>query len=105
MEVIVKVGTVAPDQKNYQDGDIVTAMSDVQIEYCHAEMTCHVDKAGFNDMGLRDVDSLLYRYMEKTSKYKFIRLNSNEVKRINLLTNEEDIISTCLLYTSDAADE
>ena len=31
MEVIVKVGTVAPDQKNYQDGDIVTAMSDVQI--------------------------------------------------------------------------
>ena len=43
MELIVKVGTVTPDQKNYQDGDIVTAMSDVQIEYCHAEMTCHVD--------------------------------------------------------------
>ena len=94
MEAIVKIGTVAPDQKHYQDGDIVTAMSDVQIEYCHAEMACHVDKVGFNNVGLRDVDSLLYRYMEKTSKYKFVRLNSNEVKRINLLTNEEDIIST-----------
>ena len=94
MEVLVKVGTVTPDQKYYQYGDIVAAMSAVQIEYCHAEMACHVDKAGFNGVGLRDVDSLLYRYMEKTSKYKFIRLNSNEVKRINLLTVEEDIIST-----------
>ena len=104
MELIVKVGTVAPDQKHYQDGDIVTAMSDVQIEYCHAEMTCHVDKAGFNSMGLRDVDSLLYRYMAKTSKYKFIRLNSNEVKRINLLTNEEDIISTTPNADGEAMD-
>lgn len=93
MEVLVKVGTVAPEQTFYQDGDIVTTMSAVQIEYCHAEMACHVDKAGFNSVGLRDVDSLLYRYMAKTSKYKFIRLNSNEVKRINLLTNEEDIVS------------
>ena len=92
MELILKVGTVAPDQKHYQDGDIVTAMSDVQIEYCHAEMICHVDKAGVNSVGLRDVDSLLHRYMAKTSRHKFIRLNSNEVKRINLLTNEEDII-------------
>ena len=93
MEVIVKVGTSVPDQRHHQDGDIVNTMSDVQIEYCHAELICQVDKVGFNSMGLRDVDSLLYRYMEKTSKYKFIRLNSNEVKRINLLTNEEDIFS------------
>ena len=94
MEILVKVGTVAPDQKTYQDGDIVNAMSDIQIEYCHAETICHVHKTGFNSVGLRDTGTLLHRYMEKTSRHKFIRLNSNEVKRINLLTNEEAIIST-----------
>ena len=94
MELILKVGTVAPDQTSYQDGDIISTMSDVQIEYCHAEMICHVDKAGVNSVGLRDINTLFHRYMEKTSKYKFIRLNSNEVERYNLLTDEVDTIST-----------
>ena len=94
MELILKVGTVAPDQTSYQDGDIISTMSDVQIAYCHAAMICHVDKAGVNSVGLRDMNTLFHRYMEKTSKYKFIRLNSNEVERYNLLTDEVDTIST-----------
>ena len=93
MEILVKTSTVAPEQRHYQDGDIVCAISKVQTNYCYAEMICHVDLHGFNSAGLRDRDTLLENYMALTSKYRFTRLNSNEVERYNLLTDEVDIIS------------
>ena len=95
MELLVKVGSVTDDQKTYQDGDIVCAISSVQIHFCHAEMICHTKNFGFNTVGLRDRGTLLEKYMELTSKYRFTHVHDSEreVERFNLLTEEVDIIS------------
>ena len=93
MEIILNTRTLAEGQQNYQDGDIVCAISKTQTHYCHGEMICHVDLHGFNSAGLRDRGTLLENYMALTSKYRFTRLNSNEVQKYNLLTDEVDIIS------------
>ena len=94
MEIVVKINSVNNDQKNYQDGDIVQTFTNDHIHICHAEMICHPKHFALNTFGLRDRNTLLEKFMEKTSKYKFTRLNSNDVQRLNLLTNEEDILNT-----------
>ena len=93
MELIVKVKS---DGSNpyYQDGDVVEAMSLDRIYLAHAEMICHPDNFGFNANGTRDLGTLLQKFQEATHIYKFERLNSNDVKRTNLLTSEEDTINT-----------
>ena len=95
MEGLINIGSTNPDNhKSYQDGDVVMVKSNVEIEYCHAEMICHAHEAGFNSAGFRNTGSLLYKYLENTSKYRFTRLNSNDVERYNLLTDEVDIVNT-----------
>lgn len=94
MELLVKVGTVADGQINYQDGDIVCAASQVEIENCHAGMICHPDKVGFNSVALRDTGTLFHLYTEATSVYRFTRLSRVEATRRNLLTGESDIVSS-----------
>jgi len=93
MELIVKVKS---DGSNpyYQDGDIIEAMSLGRIHLSHAEMICHVDNFGFNTNGTRDLNTLLHKFQEATHIYKFERLNSNDVRRTNLLTDEQDILNT-----------
>lgn len=95
MELIVKVKS---DGSNpyYQDGDVIDAMSLGRIHLAHAEMICHVDNFGFNTNGTRDLNTLLHKFQEATHTYKFERINSNDVKRTNLLTGEEDILNTTL---------
>ena len=94
MELVLKVNSIDNDQIHYQDGDVVEAFANTRIHLCHAEMICHPDNFGFNSVGLRDRDTLLEKFMAQTSKYKFTRLNSNDVERLNLLTDETDIINT-----------
>ena len=94
MELVLKINSVNNDQKSYQDGDIVQTFTNDHIHICHAEMICHPKHFALNTFGLRDRNTLLEKFMEKTSKYKFTRLNSNDVQRLNLLTNEEDILNT-----------
>ena len=93
MELIVKVKS---DGSNpyYQDGDVIEAMSLGRIHLAHAEMICHPDNFGFNTNGTRDLNTLLHKFQEATHTYKFERINSNDVKRTNLLTGEEDILNT-----------
>ena len=93
MELIVKVKS---DGSNpyYQDGDVIEAMSLGRIHLAHAEMICHPDNFGFNTNGTRDLNTLLHKFQEATHTYKFERINSNYVKRTNLLTGEEDILNT-----------
>tara|TARA_R110002051_G_scaffold213714_2_gene278581 strand:+ start:148 stop:975 length:828 start_codon:yes stop_codon:yes gene_type:complete len=93
MELIVKIQSVGSNP-SYQDGDVVQAMSLDQIYMTHAEMICNVSNFGFNTQGLRDTDTLLEKFEQATKKYKFERLNSNDVKRTNLVTLEESIINT-----------
>ena len=92
MELILKIDDVAGD-KSYKDGDIVQAFSNDKILMCHAEMKCHVNNFPLDTVtGLRPNDGLLMKFMEKTNKYKFVRVNQTEVKKINLITLEEEII-------------
>ena len=93
MELIVKVKS---DGSNpyYQDGDVINAMSLDRIYLAHAEMICHPDNFGFNANGTRDLGTLFQKFQEATHVYKFERLNSNDVKRTNLLTDEEEILNT-----------
>ena len=93
MEIVLKINSANNDPKNYQDGDIVQTFTNDHIHMCHAEMICSPKHFSFNTFGLRDRNTLLEKFMEKTSKYKFTRLNSKDVQRLNLLTNEEDILN------------
>ena len=93
MELIVKIKSNGANPR-YQDGDVVDAMSLNRIYLAHAEMICHPNNFGFNTNGTRDSNTLLEKFQEATHTYKFERLNSNDVKRTNLLTGEEDILNT-----------
>jgi len=93
MELIVKIKSVGSNQY-YQDGDVVDAMSFDRIYLAHAEMICNSNNFGFNTNGTRDLNSLLEKFEQSTKTYKFERLNSNDVRRTNLLTSEEDILNT-----------
>ena len=93
MELIVKVKSYGSNPY-YQDGDVIEAMSLGRIHLAHAEMICHPDNFGFNTNGTRDLNTLLHKFQEATHTYKFERINSNDVKRTNLLTGEEDILNT-----------
>ena len=93
MELIVKIKSVGSSQY-YQDGDVVDAMSLDRIYLAHAEMICNPNNFGFNTNGTRDLNTLLEKFEQSTKTYKFERLNSNDVRRTNLLTSEEDILNT-----------
>lgn len=91
-ELILKVGNdQAPDR--YQDGDIICAFNRRRIRACHAEMICHVKHVSFNGDGLNPADSLPVHWFENTHQFKFERVSNKEIRRTNLLTLEEDIIS------------
>ena len=93
MELIVKIKSDGANPY-YQDGDVIDAMSLDRIHLVHAEMICHPKNFGFNTFGKRDRNTLLEKFQQATHVYKFERVNSNDVKRTNLLTNEEDILNT-----------
>jgi len=93
MEIIVKIND-GPSEKSYKDGDIVQAFTLDEIYYHHAQNKCNVKNFGLTTDGMRSPEPLLIKFLEKTKTYKFERLNSNEVRRTNLLTDEQDILST-----------
>tara|TARA_A100001201_G_C4086103_1_gene200541 strand:- start:103 stop:993 length:891 start_codon:yes stop_codon:yes gene_type:complete len=93
MEIIVKIND-GPSATSYKDGDIVQAFTQDEIYYHHAQNKCNIKNFGFTTDGMRSPEPLLIKYLEKTKTFKFERLNSNEVRRTNLLTNQEDILTT-----------
>ena len=92
MDLLVKVGTIAPPQQSYQDGDIVCAISPIQTHYCHAECICHPTKFGFNSSGLRDRGTLFESHTRLTSKWQFSRV-AGSVERLELATGNVEIIT------------
>jgi hypothetical protein len=93
MEIVVKVND-GSSPSSYRDGDIVQAFSMQQIYYCHAQHKCHVNNFGLTTDGSRSADPLLIKFLEKTRTYKFERVNSNDVLRTNLVTDEQKTINT-----------
>ena len=94
MELIVKTKSVGSEQSQYQDGDIIETFTDLKIFNTHAQTICHPKNFPLNTFGLRDRNTLLEKYMGKVSQFKFTRLNSNDVQKLNLITDEEYIINT-----------
>ncbi len=92
MEVIVKIND-GSSSTSYKDGDILQAFSMQQIYYCHAQHKCHVRNFNFTTDGMREADPLLLKFLENTNTYKFERVNSNEILRTNLLTEEQKTLS------------
>jgi len=94
VELILRVNS-SSNQSSYQDGDIVAAFSMESIYMCHAQNKCHLRHFPLDTVtGLRPNNSLIMKFKEKTNTYKFQRLNSNDVSRTNLITGEQDIISS-----------
>jgi hypothetical protein len=91
MEVIVKIND-GPVASSYKDGDIIQAFTLDEIYYHHAQQKCHVKNFGLETNGSRTPDPLLINFLERTKTYKFERINSNYVKRTNLITGEETIL-------------
>lgn len=89
-ELLLKVGSVSPDQATYQDGDVVSAYSDNHIS-CHHVFNIFTPIAafGFTRAGLRLTGTLLHYRMEQTSEFRFERVSATEVKRTNLTTGVE----------------
>jgi len=92
-ELILKIGSISPNPAHYQDGDIIEAFNRRRIRQCHAEHICHVKHVPFNSDGLNPISCLTAKMFEQTALYKFIRVSNKEVKRINLITLEEEIFS------------
>lgn len=94
MELVINVGSSGEGvQTAYQDGDILDSFSESRTDACHIEMICSKLNFGMNSSGFREPGTLFEKYLSKTRTYKFIRLNGSQVKRINLITLEEDVLS------------
>jgi len=95
MELIVKVGNPDGPQTSYRDGDIIQTFSPDRILLSNAGTICNVNNFPLNEVtGLRDNDSLLMKCLELMNTYKFERVNSNDIRRTNMITGEEDILNT-----------
>lgn len=95
MELIVKVGSPDGPQTSYRDGDVVQTFSPDRILLSNAGTICSVNNFPINPItGLRDNDSLLMKCHELINTYKFERVNSNDIRRTNMITGEEDILNT-----------
>jgi len=90
-ELLLKVGTRGPDP-DWQDGDILVAPNDRRISQVHLEHFCHVKLAGFTYDGRRP-DGLARIYREAVCQYRFERVSNTSVRRVNLWTSDEDLIS------------
>ena len=94
MELLIKTDSVE-DANLYKDGDIVQAFSYDRIHLANAQVICNVNNSPLDDVtGLRTNDSLLMKYLERASLYRFERTGTGTAKKINLLTLEEETLGS-----------
>jgi hypothetical protein len=95
MEMLIKTSSVSDDQQQYQDGDIVCTLSDQRIAEMHSQRICNYLKAPLTTSGYRQSLAIVVNYLQETSLYRFERyaLNATQVRRINLITDEREILS------------
>ena len=92
MELLIKTNSIEGDT-SYKDGDIVQAFSYERIYLTNAQVICNVNNFPIDDVtGLRVNDSLLMKYLERASLYRFERTGTDTVKKINLSTLGEEIL-------------
>jgi len=77
----------------YDDGDILCAFNERAILCCHAQHICHPWRNGLNSHGLRLANSVVEDFFLLTHEYKFAVISATEIRRTNLATLAEDILS------------
>ena len=97
MDMLIHIGD-SPDPLGYKDGDVIGCYPFLNTLLQRGQNICLPKKFGYNSAGLRDFGTLLEKYEQKTHKYKCERVNSNQVLRTNLLTEEQETISPTNLY-------
>jgi len=90
-ELLLKVGDGGA--ASFEDGDIIHAFNDKEILNVHAQVITHVKLTSTTKDNLRYPGTLLEKYLEETSEYKFIRTGSATVNRIDLATLDEQTFS------------
>ena len=97
MDMLIYIGD-SPDPLGYKDGDVIGCYPFLNTLLQRGQNICLPKKFGYNSAGLRDFGTLLEKYEQKTHKYKYERVNSNQVLKTNLLTEEQETISPTNLY-------
>ena len=77
----------------YKDGDIVLATSREKNLWQNAQSAFNVLNTGPNIITGYYDNLFVASYLEQISKYKYVRLNSNEANRIDLESGEEEILN------------
>lgn len=88
-ELIIKIGVGT----GFEDGDVIHAMNDRRIKDVHAQHITHPKNCPVGPGIRHEAGCLAQVYLENTKQYKFQRISENEVRRTNLVTLQEDIIS------------
>lgn len=89
MELLLQINSVSDSETDFQDGDVVDAISVSRIRLSWAAFLCHPKKFAMNDVtGLRELGTACEQYLSVISRYKFTRLNDNTVSRLNFETGE-----------------
>lgn len=90
-ELVLKIRD-HPDVTGYKDGDIVCAFNQRRIRCVHAEHICHIKNTSFNGDGL-NVEGVARKFQEFIYQYKIERVSKTEIKRIELSSMKEEILS------------
>jgi len=75
--VLLKVGD---EHAEYEDGDIIAALSDRRIKHVHSAALCHKKHADRRSNGLIVNDSLTHDYCKQIYEYRFERLSRDELR-------------------------
>ncbi len=96
-ELVLKVGD-SLNPKGYEDGDIMLAFNDRRILHVHSEHACsprlHPDRSP-REGGFRLLvrGTLFEDFSAITHRYRFERISRREVRRVDLITLDEEILS------------
>lgn len=97
MDMLIHIGD-SPDPLGYKDGDVIGCYPFLNTLLQRGQNICLPKKFDYNSVGLRNFGTLLEKYEQKTHKYKCERINSNQILKTNLLTEEQETISPINLY-------
>lgn len=91
--IALKVGDRSADPADYKDGDILAVWPRRFIRCVHAQHICHPRIAARNGGGLIPLTEVARDWYERTHQYRFERVSATEVRRTDLDTLEEDVLS------------
>ena len=96
-ELIINIHNTA----TYEPGDILLAYNNNRIHFIALSHICHMRNTPLNSDGLRSVDAIAFHVNKKMYQYRFERISSYAVMRINQVTLDETIHDRTTLESID----